>query len=222
MIEILSLHKNYKENSEEQFFALKDINMTFEKETLSLVYGESGSGKSSLLSIIAAITKPTSGAVLVDGENIASYNDYFASSYREKRVGFITQEFHLFDALTVEQNISVALALSNLSLKETARRVREIAKKLHIENKLKSLVSTLSGGEKQRCIIARSLINGPDIILCDEPTANLDRENSLRFIEILRELKAMQKTIIIVTHDILFETLDIVDASYKMKDGTIE
>jgi putative ABC transport system ATP-binding protein len=213
MIQVQSLSKSY---------ALQDINIHFQKESLSLIYGESGSGKSTLLSIIAAITKPTSGAVLVEGENIAAYNDFFASAYRAKKVGFITQEFHLFDTFTLEQNIAVALCLSNLSLDTIASRVRSIAERLHIEHKLQTPVANLSGGEKQRCIIARALVNEPDIILCDEPTANLDRENALRFIEILKTMKAMKKTIVVVTHDTLFENLEIVDARYRLKDGMIE
>ncbi len=213
MIEIHALNK---------FYALKDININFEKAKVSLVYGESGSGKSTLLSIIATITKPTSGKIIIDGENITAYNDYFASSYRAKKIGFITQEFHLFDSFNVKQNIAVALTLTSFSLKEIEQKVQEIAQKLHIEHKLESQVSQLSGGEKQRCIIARALINEPDIILCDEPTANLDRANALRFIAILQEMKKMKKTILIVTHDTIFEDLEFIDARYTIKDGVIE
>lgn len=222
MIQVKTLNKLFEENKQSSFYALKDVTITFQSQKLSIIYGESGSGKSTLLSIIAAITKPTSGEVLVDGENITTYNDYFASSYRAKRVGFITQEFHLFDSFTLEQNIAVALTLSNLSLQEIALRVKTIATKLHIEHKLQTLVTNLSGGEKQRCIIARALVTEADIILCDEPTANLDRENALNFIEILKELKAMKKTIILVTHDTLFQNLELVDKIYTIKDGKIE
>ena len=213
MIEIQAL---YKRN------ALKDINLSVKKGTLSLLRGKSGSGKTTLLSIIAGITKPTSGEVRVDGENICSYNDYFASSYREKRVGFITQEFYLFDALSLQENIAMALAHSTLSTEEIERRVLSLAKKLHISHKMKASISTLSGGEKQRCIIARALINNPDIILCDEPTASLDSESSKLFIAMLLELKEMQKTIIVATHDPLFEQLLEIDNSFDIKDGHIE
>jgi len=213
MIEIQAL---YKRN------ALKDINLSVKKGTLSLLRGKSGSGKTTLLSIIAGITKPTSGEVRVNGENICSYNDYFASSYREKRVGFITQEFYLFDALSLQENIAMALAHSTLSTEEIERRVLSLAKKLHISHKMKASISTLSGGEKQRCIIARALINNPDIILCDEPTASLDSESSKLFIAMLLELKEMQKTIIVATHDPLFEQLLEIDNSFDIKDGHIE
>jgi len=218
MIEIKELCKIY----DDDFYSLKDINLLFKTGELSLIYGESGSGKSTLLSIIAAISKPTSGEIRVDGENIAAYNDYFASSYREKQLGFITQEFHLFESFSVAQNISVALTLSGISLQESKEKVLNIAKKLGIEHKLQSKISSLSGGEKQRCIIARALVNEPQIILCDEPTANLDRSNALKFIEILKEIKREGKSIIVVTHDTIFDNLDIVDARFKIKDGVIE
>jgi len=213
MIEINSL---FKRNS------LKNINLTIEEGTLSLLYGKSGSGKSTLLSIIASITKPTSGEVKVNGENISSYNDYFASLYREKRVGFITQEFYLFDALNLQENISIVLAHSTLSSQEIEKRVLDLAKKLHITHKLKASISTLSGGEKQRCIIARALINNPDIILCDEPTASLDKESSKLFIKMLSQLKQMHKTIIVATHDPLFEQLSAFDNKFYIEDGSIE
>ena len=222
MIKINSLTKLYSQNSNENFYVLKNINLKLKEGSLSVIYGESGSGKSTLLSIIAAITKPTSGELQVEGECITSYSDYFASSYREQKIGFITQEFHLFDAFTLEQNISVALALSSLNIEEIETKVLKITKQLHIEHKLKSKVSNLSGGEKQRCIIARALINNPKIILCDEPTANLDTKNAQRFLTILSDLKKMNKTIIIVTHDSIFDKLDMIDNKYIMKDGEIE
>jgi len=222
MIKIKNITKLYKENRSEKFYALKDINLTIHKGSLNILYGESGSGKSTLLSIIAAITKPTSGKINVNGENISSYNDFFASRYREKSIGFVTQEFHLFNSLNLEENIAIALSLSNFSSQEILQKVHQVAKRLHIFHKLKSKVSTLSGGEKQRCIIARAIINEPKIILCDEPTANLDKENSSKFIDILTQLKQMNKTIIVATHDSIFETLSIVDNRYHIKDGKIE
>ena len=222
MIELKKVTKLYTEHKNEELYALKDISLVIKKGSLNILHGKSGSGKSTLLSIIAAITKPTSGEVNVNEENISTYSDFFASRYREKVVGFVTQEFHLFDGLNVEENISVALSLSNLPSQEILTKVYQVAKELNISHKLKSKVSTLSGGEKQRCIIARAIINDPEIILCDEPTANLDRENSLEFINILTQLKQLNRTIIIATHDSIFDALPIVDFRYHMKDGRVE
>ena len=221
MIKIKSLYKEFS-SVDTTFHALKNINLEVADGELLVINGISGSGKSTLLSIIGAIMKPTSGAVEVDGDNIVSYTDYFASTYRQKKVGFITQSFHLFDAFTVEENLFSALALSDLSSKEIEIRVQEVSNLANISHKLKVVVTTLSGGEKQRCIIARALVNKPEIILCDEPTANLDRENSLMFVESVKRLKEMGKTVLIATHDPLFDALDFVDKRVTMKDGEIE
>lgn len=221
MIKIKSLYKEFS-SVDTTFHALKNINLEIADGEVLVIKGISGSGKSTLLSIIGAIMKPTSGSVEVDGENIVSYTDYFASSYRQNKLGFITQSFHLFDAFTVEENLFSALALSDLTPKEIEKRVQEVSSVANISHKLNAVVTTLSGGEKQRCIIARALVNKPEIILCDEPTANLDRENSLMFVDIIKRLKEMGKTVIIATHDPLFESLEFVDKRVVMKDGEIE
>ncbi|MEA3371147.1 MAG: ABC transporter ATP-binding protein [Campylobacterota bacterium] len=222
MIKIKALNKEFLSGTDNTFHALKDINLEIKDSEILVLKGISGSGKSTLLSIIGAIMKPTSGSVEVDGENIVSYTDYFASTYRESRVGFITQSFHLFDAFSVRENLFAALANSALSLVEIQERITEVSSTANISHKIDAPVTTLSGGEKQRCIIARALINRPEIILCDEPTANLDRENSLAFVEVVKRLKEMKKTVLIATHDTIFDDLDFVDRVVQMKDGELE
>ncbi len=166
--------------------------------------------------------KPTSGAVEVDGDNIVSFGDFHASAYRQNRVGFITQSFHLFDAFSIKENLFAALSLTDINTKEMQIRVQNATEIANISHKIDKVVSTLSGGEKQRAIIARALINEPQIILCDEPTANLDRENSLNFITIVKKLKEMNKIVLIATHDPLFNELDFVDRVIHIKDGELE
>lgn len=222
MIKIKALNKEFGLDKDDAFHALKNINLEINDGEVVVINGISGSGKSTLLSIIGAIMKPTSGAVEVDGNNIVSFNDFHASLYRQNSIGFITQSFHLFDAFSVKENLLAALWLSNLSAKEIDKKVLNTTEIANISHKIDRVVSTLSGGEKQRCIIARALINEPQIILCDEPTANLDRDNSLNFVEIVKKLKEMNKTILIATHDPLFNELDIVDRVVRMKDGELE
>ena len=222
MIKIKSLNKQFGSDKDDAFHALKNINLEIKCGEVVVINGISGSGKSTLLSIIGAIMKPTSGAVEVDGNNIVSFSDFHASAYRQHRVGFITQTFHLFDAFSVKENLFAALSLTDLSTKEIQIRVQNATETANISHKLNKVVSTLSGGEKQRSIIARALVNEPKIILCDEPTANLDRENSLNFIEIVKKLKEMNKIVIIATHDPLFNELDFVDRVVYMKDGELE
>ncbi len=217
MIKIQNLNKSFK-----KAVVLQDINLEIADGEVVVLSGVSGSGKSTLLSIIGAILKPTSGVIEVDSENIASLSDYHLSEYRSKRVGFVTQAFHLFDMLSVSQNIVPALLLGELSQSEIRERVFSVMKLASIEHKKDEVASNLSGGEKQRCMIARALVNSPKILLCDEPTANLDRTNSLKFIEIIKELKESGKTIIIATHDPLISELELVDRVIKIDEGKIE
>jgi len=166
--------------------------------------------------------KPTSGLVEVAGENIVSYSDYHASLYRRNITAYITQSFHLFNELTVSDNLLAPLVIKNLNEVDINTAQQEAMKLANILHKAEQKVSNLSGGEKQRVVIARAIVSDAQIILCDEPTANLDKENSLLFIEIVKILKAKGKTIIIATHDPLFDTLSIIDKRYMIKEGRIE
>lgn len=220
MIQIKELSKSFSETST-TYHVLQNINLHIHKNECVVIKGESGSGKSTLLSIIASIMKPTSGKVLVDGENIVSFSDIHTSEYRKKRVGFITQNFNLFDELSVENNLLASLVIQNISQVQIQERIDIALTTARIDHKSKQKAYSLSGGEKQRCIIARAIVNDPDIIICDEPTANLDLENSLFFIETIKHLKQCGKTIIIATHDQLFDSLDFIDTTLIMDNGTL-
>ncbi|MEA3522059.1 MAG: ATP-binding cassette domain-containing protein, partial [Campylobacterota bacterium] len=169
-----------------------------------------------------AIMKPSSGLLEVDGENIVSLSDFHLSEYRAYSIGFVTQSFHLFDMLSVKENVIAPLLLNNLTQKEMLELTEKAMLKAEILHKSNQVVSTLSGGEKQRCMIARALVNNPKIILCDEPTANLDKQNSLKFIEIVKQLKESGKTIVIATHDPLISELELVDKIIRIDEGKIE
>jgi putative ABC transport system ATP-binding protein len=222
MIVLKNVNRVFNQNSDKNFEALKEINLEIQEGEALLLKGMSGSGKSTLLSIIGAILKPSSGLVVVDGFNISSLSDYHLSKYRNETIGFITQSFHLFEELSVRDNLLPPLLINNYSLDEIESRTTTAMQLSNISHKAQQRVSNLSGGEKQRCMIARSIVNSPKIILCDEPTANLDRENSLKFVEILRKLKIMGKTILIATHDPLFEELEVMDRVINIKEGQIE
>jgi len=217
MIKLHNICKNFAKTE-----VLKDISLDIKEGECIVFKGVSGSGKSTLLSIIGALMKPSSGLVQVNGVNIASLSDYYLSNYRGKSIGFITQSFHLFEMLSVRENVVVPLLLSKISQDEIKRRVDEAMSIASIEHKSQNEIFTLSGGEKQRCIIARALVNNPKIILCDEPTANLDKENSLKFAQIIKSLKERGKTIVIATHDPLISELEWVDRVIKIDEGKIE
>ncbi|MDN5097494.1 ABC transporter ATP-binding protein [Aliarcobacter butzleri] len=221
MIKIKNLNKIFYENTNKEFYALKDINLNIKKSSCVVLKGVSGSGKSTLLSLIATLQKPTSGEIVVENESIAKLPDFHASNFRARKIGFIFQSFNLFNELSVKDNISLPLIPLGFSQKQIDEKVINTLKLANILHKEDELVSNLSGGEKQRCAIARALVNNCEIILCDEPTANLDYENSKNFIEILKELKELKKTIIIATHDPIFDNLDFVDSEILIKNGQI-
>lgn len=221
MIKIKNLNKLFYENSKKEFYALKNINLEIPTSSFIVLKGVSGSGKSTLLSLIATMDKPTSGEIIIDDESIAKLPDLHASNFRAKKIGFIFQSYNLFNELSVKDNVSIPLIPLGYSQKQIDEKVLKSLEIANISHKKEELVLNLSGGEKQRCAIARALVNDSNIILCDEPTANLDYDNSIRFIETLKELKKLNKTIIVATHDPIFDNLDFVDKIINIKNGII-
>ncbi|MFA5233275.1 MAG: ABC transporter ATP-binding protein [Sulfurimonas sp.] len=221
MIELKNITKIYEESKESSVTALKNINLTIKEGELVVLRGASGSGKSTILSLIASLAKPTSGEVVVDELRVSKLFDSFASAYRRESIGMIFQKYNLIPSLSVSENIILPLVPLNLHVKEVEDKLLSVLEKFHIAHKASALVKNLSGGEQQRVAIARANINNPKIILADEPTANLDEKLSLHFIEILRELKRDGKTIIVATHDPLFFDLDIVDRVLEINHGVL-
>ena len=221
MIKVNKVNKVFNQNTKKEFHALKNINIQIETSSCVILKGVSGSGKSTLLSILGTLSKPSSGDIIVNDDSIAKLPDLHASSYRAKNLGFIFQSYNLFNELDVAQNVSIPLIPLGFTQKQIDEKVMIALKLANIEHKKNETVSNLSGGEKQRTAIARALVNNPDIILCDEPTANLDTDNSLKFIAAMKKLKSLNKTIIIATHDPIFDNLDFVNDIINIKNGEI-
>ncbi|HIP11287.1 MAG TPA: ABC transporter ATP-binding protein [Arcobacter sp.] len=218
---IRNLWKIYNENKQNEFFALKDVNIEINSGEIVIIKGISGSGKSTLLSLVGALSKPSKGDILINSQNIAKLPDIFASKYRNKEVGFIFQSFNLLDGLSVYDNVKATLVLSKINQNDLKEKINIALQLANIAHKSTQMVCNLSGGEKQRCAIARALVNSPSIILADEPTANLDRDNSLIFVNILRKFKQLNKTVIVATHDTIFDNLSFVDRRISIVDGKI-
>ncbi|MDY0327445.1 MAG: ABC transporter ATP-binding protein [Arcobacteraceae bacterium] len=221
MIKIKALNKIYNVGQKNEFVALKNINFEVFPNTVVVLKGVSGSGKSTLLSIIGGMNKPTSGEVIVEDKYIAKLPDLHLSNFRASSIGFVFQSFHLINDLSVFDNISIPLIPLGLSAKEIEEKVNYAMQICNIAHKNMEISKNLSGGEKQRVAIARALVNNPNIILLDEPTANLDSANSKNLVEILSNLKKLGKTIVISTHDSLFDELDFVEKIIYIKDGDI-
>ncbi len=220
VISVENLNRHFQ-TGDEQFHALKDIQLTVDPGECVVLKGVSGSGKTTLLSILAGLDRPSSGKVLIEGEAIAKLPDLHASQFRARRIGMIFQHYNLMEHLTVEENVMVPLIPAGLSSSEIAQQVETALTQANIAHKRTTPAARLSGGEKQRTSIARALAADPAVILCDEPTANLDRANSLRFIEILGQLHTAGKTIVIATHDPLFDDLPFPARVVEMEDGEI-
>lgn len=180
---------------------VKDFSMHIEKGETVILKGESGSGKSTILSLTAALMRPTSGDITVNNKKIAKLPDDFASLFRRENIGIIFQSYHLLQHFTVMENICVPVLPTNIHYTDAEVKAMSLLSLLGMTDKVDTEVSVLSGGEQQRVAIARALINSPEIILADEPTANLDRKLTDGLIDIFRKLSAHGHTIIIATHD---------------------
>lgn len=180
--------------------AIDDVNLKIEKGEFIAIVGPSGSGKSTLLHLLGGVDNPSSGKIFIDGNDISKYSSKELALFRRRKVGLIYQFYNLIPNLTVRHNIELPLKLDKRKINEEA--LLDTVRKLGIENKLDSFPSELSGGQQQRVAIARSLIYSPSLVLADEPTGNLDRENSREIIEILKYFnRTLKQTIIVITHD---------------------
>ena len=219
IIEVRDLKKIYNKGQETEVQALKGINLDLQKGDLCSIIGVSGSGKSTLLHILGCIDKATSGTYILENEIISNKNDIQLAKLRNKKFGFVLQEFGLIEDENVYQNIYTPLLFSKPKTKGR-KNIEVLMKKLEIDNLKNKKVNKLSGGQRQRVAIARALVNDPDIILADEPTGSLDSKTAENIMNIFINLNKIGKTIIIVTHNL--EIANKTKRKFIMKDGIIE
>lgn len=199
-LEINHVYKDYKLGNKSKFNALSDINVSFEKGELVSIIGESGSGKSTLMNLIGGLDSDYTGEIKIGGIDLKTFKEKQLDDYRKKKIGFVFQSFNLIPHLSILDNVTIALTLSNVKESEKLEKAQTLLKKLGLENQLKKKPTQLSGGQKQRVAIARALINDPDIILADEPTGSLDSATTLQILDILKEIADDGKLVIMVTH----------------------
>ena len=221
MSELLKLNQvnlTYQ-TGDESIKVLKDIDLkTMKKETISFV-GESGSGKTSLIMLIAGLEKATSGQIFFQNKQISSLSEDEVSEIRRKNIGIVFQSFYLIPNYTAVENVALTLELNNF--KDPTNQAKEILERMRLKHRFNNLPSQLSGGEQQRVAIARAIAMKPELILADEPTGNLDSENSEMISEILfNYVKVEGSSLIMVTHD--EKLADKAQRKIKIKDGKIE
>lgn len=219
MIELKNISKKFKK-SKNEILALSDINIKFELGKFYAIMGCSGSGKSTLLNIIGLLDKPTSGILYLNNVNTSSLNEKSKNLIRLKEIGYVFQECYLIDNLTVYENIMLPLLINkNISKENKKIIVNDLLKKINLIERANHFPKELSGGEKQRVAVARSLVNNPRIILADEPTGNLDKKNEEVIFNLFRDLANTDKCVIVVSHSELIKRF--ADDIIYMTNGTV-
>lgn len=218
-VHVEDLHKTYHTGLQD-VHAIKGITMSFGKGSFWAIMGPSGSGKSTMLNLIGCLDHPTRGRYLLDGRDVSTLDDDQLSDMRLRYLGFIFQSFNLIPQLTVEENIQLPLYYLGWDAEDSTDRAQELASRVGLADRLSHRPAELSGGQQQRVAIARALANDPVLLLADEPTGNLDTATGSEIMDVLEELNAGGKTIIMVTH----ETHVAAHATHRlhMRDGIVE
>lgn len=200
LLQVQAIQKTYG-TGKASFRALDDVSFTIEHGEFVGIMGPSGAGKSTLLNVLATIDTPTSGAIVVEGQNIATMNEEALADFRRDHLGFIFQDYNLLDSLTVRENIVLPLAVSKTSHTVARQHVDTLAKRFGITSILDQYPYQISGGQKQRTAVCRALIANPKLIFADEPTGALDSKSATDLLETLAGLNEAETTIMMVTHD---------------------
>ncbi len=200
MVTLQNVYKVYK-IGEAEIVALKNVSFKVDCGEYVTILGPSGSGKSTLLNIIGGLDRPTKGVVYIDGKDLKSLKDSKMARFRAEKVGFVFQFFNLIPTFTAFENIMVPAEILGLKREERKERAETLIRKVRLEERKNHFPHQLSGGEQQRVAIARALINKPALLLCDEPTGNLDTKSGAEIISLLREINDEHTTLIVVTHD---------------------
>lgn len=199
ILEVKNLSKVYGKG-ETMVKALDNVSFTVDQGEFVAIIGPSGSGKSTLLHILGGVDIPTSGSVIINNTDISTLNETALAIFRRRQIGLIYQFYNLIPILTVEENITLPLLLDGR--KPDKKMIESLVERLGLEKRLKYLPNQLSGGQQQRVSIGRAMVNNPALMLADEPTGNLDSENSREIISLMRKLnKENNQTVIIITHD---------------------
>ncbi len=219
-VEVSGLTRQYIMGGE-ALTVLRGVDLCVEHGEIVCVMGPSGSGKSTLLNIVGGLDRPTSGAVRVEGEDLAAMDDERLAVYRRRQVGFVFQSFNLIPTMTARRNVELPLLFAGASPIERTDRAAAALESVGLGHRLDHKPTELSGGEQQRVAIARAVVNEPSIVLADEPTGNLDTRTGHEILELMREMNVSGRTLLITTHDraiaesVAHRIITIVDGSIE-------
>jgi putative ABC transport system ATP-binding protein len=216
------LTKYYNKGGANEVLAVNDVSVAIERGDFAVIKGPSGSGKTTLLSLIGCMTRPTSGSIILEEKDNSHLPERFLTDIRRKTFGFIFQQFHLIQGLSVLQNVMVPLYPTDIDISRLRKKAEGILEGLGMSKRKDFSVQGLSGGEQQRTAIARALINDPEVVLADEPTAHLDTALSRDYMAIMKELWDRGKTIVIASHDPIVFDNEYVTLSVEMRDGMVK
>ncbi len=215
-----NLVKTFRNTKKTQLEVLKSVSLEIEKEKISVIIGASGAGKSTLLHLMGGLDRPDSGAVYFNGKDIYTFSDDKLARFRNGNIGFVFQFHHLLPEFTALENISIPQMIGGVSLEDARKKAERLLDAVGLSERADHKPAELSGGEQQRVAVARALANDPEIILADEPTGNLDSENSEILHKILIGLRdEFRKTFVIVTHN--KDLVNLADKVFEIKDGKL-
>lgn len=200
MIDLKDITKVYQ-IGEEKIYALNHVNLHIAPQEFVSVIGPSGSGKSTLMNIIGLLDTADAGVYTLDGIPINEYSENALAGVRNRKIGFVFQNFNLIAKLSAEENVELPLIYAGTPSRERNEKVKQALEKVGLSSRAKHMPTELSGGQQQRVAIARALVTDPSVILADEPTGNLDSHTSAEIMEILEELNDQGKTVVLITHD---------------------
>ena len=199
MLKLINIKKDYM-IAGKPFRALDDINLSFEKSSFVAILGPSGCGKTTLLNLIGGLDQYTEGDLIIEGKSTKHFKDHDWDYYRNNKVGFIFQNYHLINHISIIENVELGMTLSGIDAKQRREKAKEVLRRVGLADQMYKKSGQLSGGQKQRAAIARALANDPEIILADEPTGALDTKTSVQILELIKEI-AQDKLVIMVTHN---------------------
>jgi len=219
--EIQQLSKIFQQGKSNAYTALQNIDLAVAVGECVVLQGASGSGKTTLLTLLGCLAKPTSGEYICLGKKVSKWSEKFLTQFRREHIGIIFQQFQLINGFTAFENIALPLIPYQYSKKKLEQKVEEAARLANITHKLTEKIDVLSGGEQQRVAIARAVVNKPAILLADEPTSNLDRDNAQQILSLFANLKQQGTTIVLTTHDETVTRHAVVDRILMMQEGRL-